>query len=384
MAPASRSSTAARAKSAKSAGQDYVLRNKPKRVTKKTAAPDKSLDDLPGETLVPPDPNLKPPGGNVPTASETSPAAPAPSNEKESVGDDATEPPENINDLLNSINNPTNADGEDDVEMAPEEETAKDPAQAAADSPSSSPVKKKKKSSSAAAEPNKSGGDAEKEKKRKAKKDKTKISSQPASVLKTGKLGSGSRLSFADAVPKATPPHVHKHKSVIVEINVDLAADALSQFEGDNNKKAVYAIQQLVVNLMIADKHAVILHAEDPSLDSSIGGAGGNAVPTNMTALSNYVKGFNPKPFSNNHPYEPQGGQARGRRQGNLVYGWISISCDKDPEALTQQLSYEWSKFGNRICVKELQSGSTLTAFIVWYSSRHIALRRSTWKRCVS
>jgi hypothetical protein len=226
--------------------------------------------------------------------------------------------------------------------MAADERTAnKDPSQATADSPSSSPVKKKKKPSATAPEFNKTGGDLEKDKKQKTKKETPKTSTQPASVLKTGKLGSGYRLSFADEAPQTKAPHDHKHKRVIVEINEDLAAESLNQFEGDNNKKAVYAIQQLVVNLMIADKHAVLHHAEDPSMESTIGGAGGNAVPTNMTTLSNYVKGFNPKPFANNHSYESQGSQIRGRCQDNLIYGWITISCNKDPESLMQQLSYK-------------------------------------------
>jgi hypothetical protein len=165
--------------------------------------------------------------------------------------------------------------------MAADERTAnKDPSQATADSPSSSPVKKKKKPSATAPEFNKTGGDLEKDKKQKTKKETPKTSTQPASVLKTGKLGSGYRLSFADEAPQTKAPHDHKHKRVIVEINEDLAAESLNQFEGDNNKKAVYAIQQLVVNLMIADKHAVLHHAEDPSMESTIGGAGGNAVPT--------------------------------------------------------------------------------------------------------
>jgi hypothetical protein len=243
-------------------------------------------------------------------------------------------------------------------------------------SPTSSPVKKKKKDSSSnpvavekgAGVANKTAQEQEKEKKRKqSKKDKTKATPQPTSVLKTGKLGSGSRLSFADEAPKKKAPHDHKHKRVIVEINIDLMSDVLSQFESDNNKKAVYAIQQLVVNMMIADKFAVIHNADDLGMDATIGGAGGNAVPTNMTALSNFVKGFNPKPFANSTSYDPQGGQNRGRRQNNVIYGWIVISCDKEPEALTQQLSYEWSKFGNRICVKELQSGATSTSYIVWF-----------------
>ena len=396
MAPASRSTATARAKSAKSADQDYVLRNKHKVRGKKTGAVDKLLDDLPGETLFPPKLRANTPGVEAPTLSEVSPElvdadkgqksvedgpAPGSTTANKPVGEEGTVGSENINDFLNLINNPTNASGDDDVEMAAEEVApTKDPSPATIDSPSSSPVKKKKKQSSTvpsethknSADKSSQEKDSEKEKKRKTKTvSKTKPTAQPASVLKTGKLGSGSRLSFADEAPKKKAPHEHKYKRVIIELSVDLTTEALNQFEGDNNKKAVYAIQQLVVNMMIADKHTVIHHAEDPSMDSTIGGTGGNAVPTNMTALSNYVKGFNPKPFANNHSYEPQGGQARGRCQGNLVYGWATISCDKDPEGLLQQLSYEWSKFGNRICVKELQSGSTLTAFIVWFVTTH-------------
>ena len=119
---------------------------------------------------------------------------------------------ENINDLLHSINNPPKADGEDDVAMAEEEDApTKDPSKVTGESPISSPVKKKKKqSSTSSTDTSKASGDktseakeAEKEKRHKANSDaKTKASAQPASVLKTGKLGSGSCLSFADEAPK--------------------------------------------------------------------------------------------------------------------------------------------------------------------------------------
>ena len=239
MAPASRNTTTTRAKSAKSAGQDYVLRNKPKPKGKKSGAADKSLDDLPGETLFPPKLANKTPNNVTPASfGEVSPeptdttndptpttdgAAPGRATSKTADGAEEAAEQENINDPLNSINNPPKADGEDDVEMAAEEEAhTPDPSKTAAASPSSSPVKKKKKQSStapvdtSATDKTTAAKEGDKEKKRKARKEtKTKTAAQPASVLKTGKLGSGSRLSFADEAPKKAAPYVHKHKNVI-------------------------------------------------------------------------------------------------------------------------------------------------------------------------
>ena len=56
-------------------------------------------------------------------------------------------------------------------------------------------------------------------------------------------------------------------------------------------------MQQLIVNLKIADKYAVINPADDPSDELPLGGISGQPVPSNMTALSNYVKGLNPRAF---------------------------------------------------------------------------------------
>jgi hypothetical protein len=117
MAPASRSTTAARAKSAKSAGLDYVLRNKPKRGLKKAGVTEKSLEDLPGETLFPPNSDPKTPGeqtdANKGAEAAQEGSAPGQPKATASEGKDATESNENINDLLNSINNPTTTGGDE-------------------------------------------------------------------------------------------------------------------------------------------------------------------------------------------------------------------------------------------------------------------------------
>jgi hypothetical protein len=56
----------------------------------------------------------------------------------------------------------------------------------------------------------------------------------------------------------------------------------------------VYAIQQLIINLNNADKTAVLNSVEHSSDDPPIGDTSSHNVPSNMTALSNYMTCLNP------------------------------------------------------------------------------------------
>ena len=155
-----------------------------------------------------------------------------------------------------------------------------------------------------------------------------------------------------------------------MDLSIDFNKGDLTQFEGDNGKKMAYAMQQLIVNLKIADKYAVINPAEDSPNEPPLGGQSGQPVPSNMMALSNYIKGLNPRAFqSNNRQSEMQEAAAptNTRRPSAQSYGVISISCDKEPKQLINQISYEWARFGNYLRIKELQAIKTSMPYAIYF-----------------
>ena len=256
----------------------------------------------------------------------------------------------NINEILNGINNPRLL--QDTVDQNTETEG----------SPSNSPAKKKSKPSSP--EKNESATTSSNAHKKRTKKRSS--STNPASVLKPSKY-STSPGSSTDKHPP-TPPHIHKNRKVLIEISIDFAKESLSQFDGDNGKKMVFAIQQFLLNLKIADKKAIINPTDDDSEDPPLGGQSPAPVPTNMTALSNYIKGLNPRSFQTNKTsQETPESDSNSSRRSILAYGVISISCDKDPELLVNQISYEWARFGNQMKIKELQAVETITPVAIYY-----------------
>ena len=156
-----------------------------------------------------------------------------------------------------------------------------------------------------------------------------------------------------------------------MDISIDFNKEALEQFDGDNGKKMVYAIQQLLLNMKIADKNATLNPTEDTTEEPPLGGPSAHPVPTNMTALSNYITGLNPRAFQSSRANQEQqdpalSGNTR-RSPSSQAYGCISISCDKDPELLVNQISYEWARFGNQLKIKELQATVTVTPFQIYY-----------------
>jgi hypothetical protein len=68
-----------------------------------------------------------------------------------------------------------------------------------------------------------------------------------------------------------TPTHVHIHKNIFVDLSIDFNIDYFAQFKG-NNGKIVYAIQQLLSNLKIADKTACLQPTELSLNDPQLGG----------------------------------------------------------------------------------------------------------------
>jgi hypothetical protein len=206
-------------------------------------------------------------------------------------------------------------------------------------SPSNSPAKKKSKPSS----PEQPKGSLELGQSSHQKKSKKRFtSSTPASVLKPSKYASSSGKSKEASNP--SPPHVHNHRNVLLDISIDFTKESLSQFEGDIGKKMVFAIQQFLINLKISDKLATINPIDTLSGGPPLGGRSSTPVPTNMMALSNYIKGLNPRAFQTNRrtSQDPQDlTHGPTRRTSALAYGVISISCDKDPELLVNQISYE-------------------------------------------
>jgi hypothetical protein len=132
----------------------------------------------------------------------------------------------------------------------------------------------------------------------------------------------------------------------------------------------VYATQKLIVNLKIADKFAVFNPAEDTG-EPSLGGQTSNPVPTNMTALSNYIKDLNPCAYHATNRASQDASELKtgttSRRSSSIAYGVISIACNKDPKLLINQISYKWARYGNHLIIKELQAVETITPFAIYY-----------------
>jgi len=256
----------------------------------------------------------------------------------------------NINEIISEINNPgLLQDSPSRVENSH------------SNSPSNSPAKKKSKpSESESVDPQKGNSQ-----KRRPKKRSSQTATSPASALRTSKY-SNLNASEKDSAPA---PHEHKHKKVLIELSIDFSKESLSQFDGDNGKKMIFAIQHLISNLKIADKFSVLNPVDDTG-EPPLGGQTNNPVPTNMTALSNYIKGLNPRAFqASNRPTSASTEDigTTTRRPSSLAYGVISIACDKDPELLINQISYEWARFGMHLKIKELQAVEMITPFAIYY-----------------
>ena len=84
-------------------------------------------------------------------------------------------------------------------------------------------------------------------------------------------------------------------------MSIDFNKDYFAQFDGNNGNKMIYVIQQLLINLKIADKTACLLPTELSPDDPPFGGLLNQKIPTNMTLLSNYITGLNPRAFLSRH-----------------------------------------------------------------------------------
>jgi hypothetical protein len=276
-----------------------------------------------------------------------------------------------INTLISEINNPRLLDEN------PPSSTQNDNK-----SPSSSPASKKPKPSTSPQKEKEKPTELMSAHKKRSKK-RSSSSTTPASVLKP------SRYSGPAPAAQPEPLHSHKHSNVLIDLSIDFNKDDFNQFDGDSGKKMAYAIQQLIVNLKIADKYAVINPAKDPSEEPSLGGISGTPAPSNMTALSNYVKGLNPRAFqlrSGATDAQDTPGPAGTCRSSAQAYRVISISCDKDPALLINQISYEWARFGHYLKIKELQVIETSTPYAIYFVyaltlGRHLSMSKGTFSR---
>jgi hypothetical protein len=279
-------------------------------------------------------------------SSEPDKENPTPINSTTLTQEEAT----NINEIINEINNPESLQASSSVTENQQ-----------SNSPSNSPAKKKSKTSDADLMDSQKGSSQ----KKRTKKRSSQTATSPASALRASKYSNPN----ASEKENIQAPHDHKHKKILIELSIDFNKDSLSQFDGDNGKKMVFAIQHLLSNLKIADKFSVLNPVEDTG-EPPLGGQTNNPVPSNMTALSNYIKGLNPRAFQASNRPTPASTDDTGpntRRTGSLAYGVISIACDKDPELLVNQISYEWARFGNHLKIKELQAVETITPFAIYY-----------------
>ena len=190
----------------------------------------------------------------------------------------------------------------------------------------------------------------------------------PSALKSTGKTTPKSALKK----PSFKKPD-HLHKRVIIEFNVDFKKPIFEQFEGDRCKAMVFAVTELLKNLLLADKTVWLENVTDPNAHWL--GEGGTNVPTNMTMLCNFCAGLNPKVFqtkgsnnSNGDNLSNLGGPPRsGPKNQSVAYCNMMLSSIKDPMLLMSQVSFEWGQFGNFIRPKALQALETDSPFVCYF-----------------
>lgn len=138
--------------------------------------------------------------------------------------------PPSINDITQEMNNPA---------LLGESSTRAD---GTVSSPDPSPVKTKTKANHTKLTPE--SGDFVTITSKSNKKCTSFTSTAMKSSLKPSKFSSNNTPKPQEAIP-----HPHNRNCVLVEISIDFLKDGLSHFGGDNGKKMVHAIQQLILNL---------------------------------------------------------------------------------------------------------------------------------------
>jgi hypothetical protein len=305
---------------------------------------------------------------------------------------DATMDDATINEILQELNTNEESGGRTDgkkespIELEEENENE--------NSPSSSPLKKKSKKAvlDSLITP-KTGKKPDAAKTPKPKSATNSVTANPsttpsnkrtATVMKADGSVVKSALKSNSKATKVTPPEkttvaapVHKHKGIVIEASIDFRKPAFAAFDNDPCKKTSHGLKQLLINLHIGDQSACILMFGDP--EGIHIGPGGVKVPDNMTALSNYCKGFNPKVFqttSNGGGGDRLDSLGEGIGSGNgkggknnksTAYFLFLLGCNKDPVELITQVSFEWGKFGSHIRVKELQALDTETIYCFFF-----------------
>jgi hypothetical protein len=201
---------------------------------------------------------------------------------------------------------------------------------------------------------------------------------KPSSIKKSSKVTPNEKTPAP--APKIDLPD-HKYKFTIVEAAIDFRKPAFSDCDNDPCKKTSFALKQLLTNFHIGDPTACLLNHSD--LTGIHIGPGGIKVPKNMTALTNYCKGFNPKAFQTNSGggggdnldslgetgTRSNGGGGGGNKKKNnaIAYFLFILASNKEPRELVNQVSYEWGKFGPHARVKELQSMETETIYCIFF-----------------
>jgi hypothetical protein len=263
-----------------------------------------------------------------------------------------------INDILTELNE--GAGGEDDPIQSEDEEDQEK-------SPSASPVKKRSKKAvlDTLITPRNKKDDSTKTPKPAATSVTSTTSSNKrnATVMKAdGSVVKSALKTKTKSATKVTPPEKqqpkvtaavpeHKHKGIVIEASIDFRKPAFSSttFENDPCKKTAHGLKQLLTNLHIGDPTACILPHGDP--DGIPIGPGGVKVPENMTALSNYCKGFNPKAFQTKSGggggdrldslgEGTNSGGGKGNNNKSTAYFLFRLGCNKDPSELITQVSY--------------------------------------------
>lgn len=219
-----------------------------------------------------------------------------------------------------------------------------------------------------------------KRKKRKKKKDKDKSkATEPASVLRTGKVGTAlkkKQLKLEEKVKTSLEKrkeqyelYTHNHERVIIT-----AAIVCSQV-GTQAKMNEFIMggRALFKNLMKVDK-TVVLEPEKEGVDDRLYEP--TQLSLDLTEASAYMKPSGdagvfemrkPKNFNKDK-------KKKGRRNDDAldeeetkvdpeVWTQICISCDEEPEELVSRVSFEWARMGGtRLQVKEIAAFSTKSA----------------------
>jgi hypothetical protein len=153
------------------------------------------------------------------------------------------------------------------------------------------------------------------------------------------------------------PTHKHSHPRTIVESSILLPSDKAENC-------FIEALRELLRNGKMVDKHFAFAPVKRSNKEELISDA--NAIPNNMTLLSNHFKisyQGSKNPFEKQKVWgKPKKDKDKEEFKDPTVFFSFAIASEEEPSEILERINQEWFKQGGRyLRVKELQSFDSVT-----------------------